>query len=101
MSTLLFLILLILGAGVWWYLSDTREMALREAKRYCYEMQVQFLDGSVMSDGVRLIRNSSDRLQLVQRFRFEFTTTGEQRYSGLTELVGRRVIKMELEPHRL
>lgn len=98
----LLLVVLLLGAiaGGWWYLSDVREAALRAAQRHCAEMGVQFLDGSVMPDGVRLIRNRTGALVLLQKFRFEFTTSGDERYCGRAQLVGRRVMKMELEPHR-
>jgi hypothetical protein len=94
--------MLILGGGAafWWHLSDVRERALMAAQRHCREMGVQFLDGSVMPDGFRFIRNSNGTLVLLQRFRFEFTTSGDERYAGRAELVGRRVVKMELEPHR-
>ncbi|HEX4938833.1 MAG TPA: DUF3301 domain-containing protein, partial [Candidatus Kapabacteria bacterium] len=74
----LLLVVLLLGviAGGWWYLSDVRETALQAAQRHCTAMGVQFLDGSVMPDGMRLIRNRSGALALLQCFRFEFTTSG-------------------------
>jgi hypothetical protein len=101
MTMLFFIAAVIAGFGLWWYLSNTREAALAAAQRHCREMGVQLLDGSVMANGLQLIRNRSGSLVLLQKFRFEFTSTGEQRYSGRAELVGRRVLKMELEPHRV
>ena len=85
----------------WWYLSSTREHALAAAKRYCQSMGVQFLDDSIMGNGLRFTRIQGGQMALVRCFRFEFSTTGEQRYSGFTEVVGKRVVKMELEPHRV
>lgn len=93
--------LLALVLAAWWHLSSTREHALAAAKHHCDQMQVQFLDGSVMANGIRFSRSSSGSVVLVQRFRFEFSTTGDERYTGYAELVGRRVLKMELEPHRI
>ncbi len=95
-------LMLLMGAVVagWWYLSDVREAALAAAKRHCREVQVQFLDGSVSGNGFRLIRTTGG-WQLVQRFVFEFTSTGEDRCLGRAEMIGRRVIKMELDAHKV
>ena len=101
MSELFFLMVLFVAVALWWKLSSTREHALTAAKRHCAEVGVQFLDGSVMSNGIRISRNASGNLTLVQKFRFEFSTSGDQRYWGLTEMMGRRVVKMELEAHRV
>ena len=101
MDLLLLLLVLLAVAGGWWYLSDTREAALAAAQRHCETMGVQFLDGSVMADGVRFTRNRKGALVLVQQFRFEFSSTGDERYFGRAEMVGRRVVRMELAPHRV
>ncbi len=98
----LFLVLVLMAAaGGWWYLSDTREAALAAAQRHCDRMGVQFLDGSVSASGIRFTRNRAGTLVLVQKFRFEFSSTGDERYEGRAEMVGRRVVLMELEPHRV
>ncbi|HVL02327.1 MAG TPA: DUF3301 domain-containing protein [Dongiaceae bacterium] len=101
MELLVLILILAAAVGGWWHLSNVRELALRAAQRHCTEMGVQFLDGSVAPDGVRFVRNRSGTLTLLQKFRFEFTTSGDKRYGGRAELIGRRVIKMELEPHRI
>ena len=98
----LFVLFLILGgAGLWWYLAGSYETALRAAKEHCSLMGVQFLDGSVQRAGFGLTRNKADTMVLVQKFQFVFATTGEERYNGYTQVVGKRVIKMELEPHKI
>ena len=48
-----------------------------------------------------MTRNKADTMVLVQKFQFVFATTGEERYNGYTQVVGKRVIKMELEPHKI
>lgn len=99
---ILLILLLIIGIITgWWYLSGTYEAALTAAKAHSDTMGVQFLDGSVIRNGFRVTRIRGGSLALIQKFRFEFTTTGEQRYSGYTELLGKRVLKMELEPHKI
>lgn len=84
---------------LWLYMQAVRELALRAAKRHCREMGVQFLDGSVVLDGVKPVRGPNGVIALAQRFRFEFTTTGEKRYRGETVFVGKRQTSMQLEPH--
>ncbi|MCG8536008.1 MAG: DUF3301 domain-containing protein [Pseudomonadales bacterium] len=101
MIELLWCLVLVAAVAGWWRLSSTREQALTAAKVHCQQMGVQFLDGSVMSNGYQLTRDKRDNVALLQKYRFEFTTTGDQRYSGYAELIGKRVVKMELEPHRL
>ena len=87
--------------GTWWYLSGSYEAALAGAKRHCKVMDVQFLDGSVIRNGFGMRRNSAGSLTLVQKFRFEFSTTGERRYSGFAEMLGKRILSMELEAHKI
>lgn len=100
--TELFLIPIAMAALlVWFHMQAVRELALRAAKRHCRDMGVQFLDGSVVFEGVKLARGRSGAVALAQRFRFEFTTTGEKRYRGETVFVGRRQVSMQLEPHAL
>jgi hypothetical protein len=35
-----------------------------------------------------------------RRFLFDFTSTGEERYTGRIIMLGQRIQHMELEPHR-
>ncbi len=99
--SLFWLLLLAAVAGLWWHLTDTRERALTAAQDHCEAVGVQFLDGSVMRDGFRFPRNRNGTLVLLQRFLFEFSTSGDQRYQGHIELIGKRVVKLELEAHRI
>jgi len=99
MFPLLSILLLGLGAGLGLHMSAVRERALLAAREYCRQMGVQFLDGSVARNGIRLTRSRSGSVALAQRFSFEFTVTGERRYQGEAIFVGRRQVKMWLEPH--
>ena len=98
----LFLSFAILAAvGLWWYSTECREAALAAAQQHCHTVGVQLLDGSVVSNGFRLTRRSSGSLALVQKFYFEFSTTGDRRYRGYLEQLGKRTIRIELEAHKL
>lgn len=101
MTELLLCLLIASGLAIWWYFVSTREHALAASKQHCDQMGVQFLDGSVIANGYKFSRNRSDSLVIIQCFTFEFSTSGDERYNGFAELAGKRVIKMELEPHRL
>ncbi|MEX1032396.1 MAG: DUF3301 domain-containing protein [Cellvibrionaceae bacterium] len=96
----LLVIATLVGAVIlWFYMLAVKDLALASAKRHCKQMDVQFLDGSVVLAGVKLTRGSSGSIALAQRFEFEFTVTGEKRYRGETLFVGKRQISMQLEPH--
>jgi hypothetical protein len=66
------------------------------ARDVCARADVQFLDGSVVSAGVRLERGGSG-LTLVRRYRFEFATDGSTRHVGEISLRGRRVQVVSME----
>lgn len=100
--SLLLSILLIGGAVlVWLHMQMVRDLALSAARRHCREMDVQFLDGTVVLSRVRLGRNHAGTVTLVQTFQFEFTVHGDRRYRGETVFIGKRQASMQLEPHVL
>lgn len=83
------------------HLSTVKDLALQAAKKHCHEMEVQFLDGTVSPAGFGLARNHKGTLTLVQKYRFEFTVTGGERYEGRTEFAGKRILSVILEPHKI
>lgn len=99
--TLVYGLLIIASIGAWWHLSQAYEATLRAAKVRCDELDVQFLDDSVIRDGYRLNRGKGGSLQLVQKFRFEFSTTGDRRYQGKATTVGTKIQTLTLEPHQV
>jgi len=100
MSEILVIALIVAAVVIWFRMLAVKERALIAAKRHCAEMGVQFLDDSVVMSGLTLLRNHrSGSLAIAQRFRFEFTVTGDRRYRGETVYVGHQQISMHLEPH--
>lgn len=84
-----------------WHAHGMKETALAATRKYCRQMDVELLDDTVVLRGFWLKRDGSGRLHMWRSFLFEFTSTGEERYSGRIVLLGNRVEDIQLEPHRL
>lgn len=94
--------LLLLGAviGAWlWRALGARDRALGMVRQHCERSDIQLLDDSIVLTKLRLGWNQRKRLGLIRRYGFEFTVTGERRYSGWIELHGLQLLKIELPPH--
>jgi predicted membrane metal-binding protein len=92
------LVLLLLAVAVW-FISESlkaRELAYAAARRACEEAQVQFLDDTVSQSGMRLARDADGRATLERYFRFEFSTTGDDRLQGRVRLLGGQVQDVNL-----
>jgi hypothetical protein len=94
-------ILLILLAGlVLWYINDSlkcRENVLRAARRACEQMNVQFLDQSVVRTRMGLARGGSGTMLLRREYRFDFSLNGSDRHVGHVLCMGQRVVGLSLE----
>lgn len=93
------LIVFLLLALFVWFISDSlkaRELAHAAARRACQEAQVQFLDDTVSQSGLRLARDAEGRATFERHFRFEFSTTGDDRQQGRVRLLGGRVQEINL-----
>jgi len=93
---------LLLLAGViggWiWRGMGLRDHALGLVRRRCNDTDVQLLDESIALVKLRLAWHKG-RPWVLRRYGFEFTVTGERRYSGYIELLGPRLRHIELAPH--
>ena len=54
---------------------------------------------SSIGDGV-IACDDQGQIRVWRRFMFDFTSTGEERYSGRVVMLGQRILHMELDPHR-
>jgi len=92
--------LLVIAAigSYWWYTKGVREIAYRAVKRYCDSMDIQLLDFAVYESRTQLTRYQG-RVTTQRTFQFEFATTGEHRYRGTVEIIARKVISIDVEPH--
>ncbi len=85
----------------WWGATGVKERALAAAQRHCREFDVQLLDSSVMINRLWVKKDAQGYWRLWRAYLFEFTATGEDRFKGRVITLGRRIEKVELEPHRV
>lgn len=79
----------------------TREFALQAALYQCQKMNVQLLDQSVYLRRLWVKRHPRGHLALWRAYYFEFTVNGAERYQGRVLMLGRKIERVELEPHRI
>lgn len=91
LSQWLWLLVLMAAVGIWFDMSRQRERALMAARRLCTAQGVQLLDETVGLHKVRLTR-SEGQLRLVRYYRFEVSTTGNNREPGTLWLMNGRLI---------
>lgn len=83
----------------WWQSDQVKHIALAHVYRYCKAQNLQLLDQVMVLRGVWPARDELGSLKLRRRYSFEFTSTGQARYTGRVELFGNRLQNMELEAH--
>ncbi len=93
--------LLVLAAFTVWRGVAIREMALRAVKFHLKGLNLQLLDENVALRGFWFKRNERHNLCAWYSYIFEFSSTGDERYSGKVVVLGGRVTNIELEPYRL
>lgn len=101
---LISIIFLLLLAALGWYWSDSLralEIARRAGKRACDEAGVQFLDDTVASIALALVRDESGRRVLRRTYRFEFSETGNSRLEGSLVVLGSRIESVTMEPYQI
>ena len=85
----------------WWQGQKVKEIALRRARRECRDLDLQLLDDSVALRAIWLKRDDGGRIRVWRRYRFEFTSTGDERYTGEVVTLGVAVTGFHLAPYRL
>ncbi len=99
LSSIFWTALVVTLFSFWWQGDKIKATALQHLYQYFREQDLQLLDQTIVLKGVRPHRGDSGSLQLRRRYGFEFTSTGEERYKGLIELSGRKLLSIELEAH--
>lgn len=97
------LVLLVLGLLVWFWLHSLRilEIAREAGRLICKQTGVQFLDDTVASTRLQLVRDDNGRRILRRSYRFEFTETGNTRREGEVVMLGARVESVSMEPYQI
>jgi len=98
---LLIVVAVAFSAVFWWNTMGIRLQAYNAAKRHCQELGLQLLDQSVMLKRVRIKRNRAGGLSLQRIFAFEFASTGDERYCGEVQLLGRSLVDVTVDLHRI
>jgi Protein of unknown function (DUF3301) len=95
--------LLLLVAVLWFWFDSLRalEIARKNGRRVCSELNVQFLDDSVAGTSLSLVRDKTGRRALRRTYCFEFSETGNTRLEGQLVLLGSRLESVTMEPYQI
>ncbi|PIE25043.1 MAG: hypothetical protein CSA60_01675 [Neptuniibacter caesariensis] len=85
----------------WWQSQKVKEVALNYTRRQCKALGLQLLDDNINLRGFWLRRDKNGQVRVWRSFNFEFSSTGDERYSGNIITLGRNVTDLHLQPHRL
>jgi hypothetical protein len=95
-------ILLLLGLlWFWWDSRGVAERAISAARMRCESNGLTFLNDTVAWKKIRLKRNRHGRMQLQRTYFFEFASDMQQRYQGEVEMLGKELVTVSLEAHRI
>jgi hypothetical protein len=85
---------------VWFWMDALRckEIARVAGQHACQQVEAQFLDDTVEITRLRLRRDARGQLALYREYRFEFTHNRDYRLRGEIAMLGRRVVRLALEP---
>ncbi len=103
MDVISLLFLLLLAALGWFWFDSLRalEIARNIGKQVCINANVQFLDDTVASIALALVRDKSGRRVLRRTYRFEFSETGDTRLEGRLILLGGKIESVTMEPYQI
>ena len=94
------IVLLLLAAAGFLFWNDSlraRDRMLQTCARLCRELKLQFLDETVALTSISLARSARGWPEFVRVYSFEFSGTGQDRWTGRATLVGRRVLSVQLD----
>lgn len=90
---------LALIARLWWGAMGAKRQARAAASNACARIPARLLD-EVALERWALRRDRDGRVRLWRRYRFEFCVDETLRYRGGVELLGRRVVALEMPGRR-
>jgi len=98
MSWEILTIALLIALG-WFWLSSlrVREHALAAGRLACAKIGMQFLDDTVALKRITLARNTLGQLRFARLYRFEFSSTGDNRQLGSIRTLGEHVESVEMD----
>ena len=83
----------------WFWMSGlrVREHALAAGRLACTKIGVQFLDDTVALMRLSVARNALGQLRFARLYRFEFSSTGDNRQAGSIRTLGEHVEAVEMD----
>ena len=94
--TIIVLIIIGLGALLWQSNARAREFANKVSQQACKRHDLQFLDGTIILQKLRVKRANSGRLAMMRFYQFDFYD-GKQRLTGRITVFNHEVIELFLE----
>lgn len=95
-------LLLLLGLLLfWWDSRGVAERAIVAARARCQQGGLTFLNDTVAWKKIRLKRNRHGRMQIQRTYFFEFASDMQQRYQGEVQMLGKELLNVSLEAHRI
>ncbi|MDO6513095.1 MULTISPECIES: DUF3301 domain-containing protein [unclassified Neptuniibacter] len=85
----------------WWQSQKVKEVALNRIRRQCKELDLQLLDDNINLSAFWLKRAADGKIRIWRSYNFEFSSTGEERYSGRVTTLGYQITDVHLDPHIL
>ncbi|MCW8091678.1 DUF3301 domain-containing protein [Alteromonas sp. ASW11-130] len=93
-----FLLLLAFIGFQFWRIRSISESAHEHVLHYCQKNQLQLLSLSRKKTRISVRFGPLDWYSV---FEFEFSSTGEDRYTGSFEMVGKRIVNIYTPAHRM
>ncbi|HEY3325817.1 MAG TPA: DUF3301 domain-containing protein [Novimethylophilus sp.] len=90
----------IVAAWLWLDSLHKRDIAVAAGKQAAQRYGLQFLDDTVAFTHLWVGRDDVGRLQLRRTYDFEVSGTGADRLPCSITLLGRRVVALDIPPHR-
>ena len=101
LTVVIFLAIAAFVFAFWWQSDKIKRLTVAYVKRYCRHRGLQLLDQTTVLRGIWLGRDEQGFMQVGRRYQFEFSTTGEHRYSGGIALLGTKLISVETEAYAI
>ena len=94
------LIAAILGGWFWIDSINARDIAVHAGRQAAERYGLQLLDETVAISRLRAARDEMGRLRLKRTYVFEVSDTGADRLPCSLTLLGKRIVAVEIPPHR-
>lgn len=94
------LIAVIVAAWFWLDSLSARDAAVAAGRQAAEKYSLQLLDETVAISKLRAARDSYGRLKIQRTYTFEVSDTGSDRLSCSVVLLGKRIERLDIPPHR-